>query len=367
MRSIILPLMRLVGRAGGPLVAGMHARRLRGPLILTPYCGWGTPTRIELRGRVLSPRDLGHPDDRSTRWANFVGITRRLMSREVRGVPVRAHLNGVAAEAVSDPEGFFCLNFELQEALPGGWHEAQVEVAGRGIRATARVLVVEGAEYGVISDLDDTVIQSNVTQVWQMLYTVFTHNSRTRLPFPGVAALYRALHHGDAGRNPIFYVSSSPWNFFDLLWSFLTYRKIPLGPLFLRDWGLDLLSGHGAYKQEVIQGILNRYPDLKFVLIGDSGEHDPEIYAQIVRQFPDRILAVYIRDVTGARRSAGVNKLREAVRRDGAELVLARDSLAAAYHAMALGLISPAEAKSVAQSVARAGRPVPNPFTRDPA
>jgi len=219
--------------------------------------------------------------------------------------------------------------------------------------ARARVQVVGKARFGIISDLDDTVIQSDVTSLPRMLMTSLTGNARTRSPFPGVGALYRALTREGEARNPIFYVSSSPWNFFDLLWQFLDYRRIPLGPLFLRNWGMDLLGGHGGYKHGVIERIFHRYPNLNFVLVGDSGEKDPEIYAEVVRRFPGRVLAVYIRDVTGAERDEGVLRLREEIRKAGADLVLASDSLSAAGHALALGLITPGEYRSVLTSVAR--------------
>ena len=148
-------------------------------------------------------------------------------------------------------------------------------------------------------------------------------------------------------------MSSSPWNFFDLLLSFLSYRHIPLGPLFLRNWGVDLLAGHGGYKHEVIERLLTRFPDLPFVLIGDSGEKDPEIYAEVVRRHPQRILGVYIRDVTEAHRDTGVMTLRDEVRHTGIDLVLAADSLNAAGHAMSLGLITPDGYRGVLESVTR--------------
>ena len=216
-----------------------------------------------------------------------------------------------------------------------------------------RVQIVEAARFGVISDLDDTVIQSDVTSLPRMLVTSLTGNARTRSPFPGVGALYRALTREGAERNPIFYVSSSPWNFFDLLWQFLSYRQIPLGPMFLRNWGFDLLAGHGDYKHGVIERIFARFPEMKFVLVGDSGEHDPQIYAEVVQRHPGRVLAVYIRDVSDAATDHAVLKLREEVKKAGVELVLAADSLYAASHAMAMGLITPEQMRRVQRSVGR--------------
>ncbi|WP_102128584.1 App1 family protein [Deinococcus planocerae] len=334
----------------------VQPRRARGKLILQPYVGWGTPEAVELTGRVLLPRMVAPPKKGDPRWRNFRNILRRLLSREVSGVRVTGRLGGAVASAVSDADGYFTLTFTPPEGgspFADGWHEASLVIEGRDGTTRARAQVVAQARFGIISDLDDTVIQSDVTSLPRMLATSLTGNARTRLPFPGVGALYRALTRDGEARNPIFYVSSSPWNFFDLLWQFLDYRRIPLGPIFLRNWGFELLKGHGGYKHGVIERIFARFPGLSFVLVGDSGEKDPEIYAEVVRRWPGRVLAVYIRDVTEAMRDEGVMKLREEVRKAGVDLVLTADSMSAASHAMAMGLITPGELRSVMTSVAR--------------
>ncbi|SMB95028.1 App1 family protein [Deinococcus hopiensis] len=341
----------------------VQPRRARGKLILQPYVGWGTPVFVELTGRVLLPRALAPARTADPHWHNFRNILRRLLSREVGGVQVTGTLGEATASGVSDADGYFTLVFEPGEGGPfsEGWHEARLSIGGRPGRTRADVQVIGKARFGVISDLDDTVIRSDVTSVPRMLLTSLTGNARTRLPFPGVSALYRALTRdlrgGEETRNPIFYVSSSPWNFFDLLWQFLDYRRIPPGPLFLRNWGVELLRGHGGHKHEVIERLFSRFPELNFVLIGDSGEQDPEIYAEVVRRHPGRVLGVYIRDVTETGRDEGVRKLREEVRQAGVDLVLAADTLNAATHAMALGLIRPGELRSVAASVTRRTKP----------
>ena len=103
----------------------------------------------------------------------------------------------------------------------------------------------------------------------------------------------------------------------------------------------------------MIERIFQTYPHLPFVLVGDSGESDAEIYAEVAHKFPGRVLSIYIRDVTGGEGDGKVLKLREEMARIGVDMVLARDSFAAAAHAMALGLITPGELRSVAQSVER--------------
>jgi phosphatidate phosphatase APP1 len=88
------------------------------------------------------------------------------------------------------------------------------------------------------SGIDDTVIRTDTTIMVRMFRATFLENARTRLPFPGVAALNRALQRGADGTtlNPLFYVSSSPWNMYDNLEEFLAIQHIPAGPLLLRAW-----------------------------------------------------------------------------------------------------------------------------------
>jgi phosphatidate phosphatase APP1 len=171
---------------------------------------------------------------------------------------------------------------------------------------------------------------------------VLLENARTRLPFAGVAAFYRALHEGTGGaHNPIFYVSSSPWNLYDVITGFLEAEEIPAGPLLLRDWDLGLsLLRNEAHKSAHIREILETYPGLRFILVGDSTQEDPEIYARVVAAHPGRILAAYIRNVEPhPERSAKIAALAEAVEAAGSTLVLADDTLTAASHAAAHGWI----------------------------
>ena len=175
---------------------------------------------------------------------------------------------------------------------------------------TARVLTPPPtATFGVISDVDDTILRSYITSVVKMALEMLLKNAYSRVTFPGVPAFYRALHAGSGSsdsdstgdNNPIFYVSLSPWNLYSLLSQFLEINDIPSGPLILRDYSLQTLTSLGgpSPKRKLIQDLLDMYPELPFVLLGDSGQHDPEIYAEVVRENPGRIRAIYIRDVSG--------------------------------------------------------------------
>ena len=326
-----------------------------GPVEILPYHGHGTRDRLFLKGRVLETVGVAPSSAGDSRRRNLRNMARRFLSSEIPRARVRACLRlsrgGHDLEAVADEEGFFDLCFELDEPLEGGsgWHPVEIELLwpqageGSGARVTGSVLVPAGARFGVISDLDDTVVRSSATDLLKMARIVLLSNAHTRLPFEGVADFYRALQLGPSGEdfNPIFYVSSSPWNLYDVLEDFLDVHGVPAGPLFLKDWSPTALRDHERHKLGVIRTLLATYPDLPFILIGDSGERDPEIYRQIVLEHPGRVRGIYIRAVTTGERDATVHAIAGELKNIGVEMLLTAETVEAAEHAAGKGLISP--------------------------
>ena len=214
-----------------------------------------------------------------------------------------------------------------------------------GLKSTAHVLIPPmDSEYGIISDIDDTIVKTTATDLLAMAKNTFFHNAHTRLPFAGVSEFYKSLQLGRNGKrnNPFFYVSSSPWNLYDLLIDFLDVNDIPEGPLLLRDFGLDAnkeSADHMGHKFKEIKNILMAYPHLNFVLIGDSGQEDPKIYREIVKKFPGRILAIYIRDVQLADREKIAIEISRELVDDKVEMIVVDNTVEAAEHAAKIGLI----------------------------
>jgi phosphatidate phosphatase APP1 len=321
------------------------------PFEILPYRGYGTPRELLLKGRVLEVSGITRAGQDDAVWQNLRNMARRFASDEVAGARVQGSFGGMQVEAVADEEGFFEVRFELPEPLAGPtrWHPVELELLGpesparEQVRSTGQVLVPNDARVGIISDIDDTVVRSSATNALKMAWIVLLKNAHTRLPFEGVATFYEALQRGADGlaHNPIFYVSSSPWNIYDVLEDFLNVHGVPAGPLFLKDWSLTVLGKHRTHKLGIIRALLRTYPELPFVLIGDSGEEDPEIYHQAAREHPGRIRAVYIRDVTNAKRDAEVKAIAKEMRSLGTELILAPTTAVAAEHASAIGLIAP--------------------------
>jgi phosphatidate phosphatase APP1 len=320
----------------------------RDPYHIVGYRGYAESNRILLLGRVLENEALGQPDPSHSKVRNLLAMLKRLESDPLPHARVRVGFAGTVQELVADDEGFLRGWLEVDSAVEPGWGSVHLELIDPpdGIPRTAEAPFLRppaSAGYGVVSDMDDTVLQSHVSDFIRAAGIVLLENARTRLPFPGVAAFYRALQEGRTGGsgNPIFYVSSSPWNLYDVIAEFMEAQQIPAGPLLLRDWDLGRsLLKNAVYKTGVIREILATYPLLPFILVGDSAQEDPEIYADLVASYPGRILAVYIRNVQQhPEDSPAIQELEKRVARAGSTLVMADDTLAAARHAAAHGWI----------------------------
>lgn len=334
---------------------------------IEPYRGYGCPDRAYLKGRVLRGAPIPAASEDAGVVMNIASMIQRFESDEVPGARVRIEHPGGPLTVTTDEEGFFEAWIHPRPEFGAGalWHTLELELehpaADAPIRCQAQLLVPPPeSAFGVISDLDDTVVKTGATSLLRMARTTFFSNARTRVPFPGVAAFYRALQKGagESPFNPVFYVSSSPWNLHDLLTEFLTLQKIPIGPLMLRDWGVSAQesapTGHAGHKLGAIRRIMDLFPALPFILIGDSGQEDPEIYHRVVHDYPDRILAVYIRNVTPhPERVGAIRRLADEVEKAGSTLLLTDDTHAAAVHAAQKGWITAAALEEVAADVAR--------------
>lgn len=307
---------------------------------IEPYIGHGGSAGVVVRGRVLdNPLEVEAVDGEGV-WAAVRRTFGNFLTDELPGVPLEVTVAGARAEAVSDSDGYFVVRVPAApETLDSPWTHGTVELRGdyrgtTGHSAPVEVRVTSAdARFGILSDIDDTILQTGVQRVGRMILQTFTGSWLTRTPFPGAAELYRDLA---ADANPVFYVSSSPWNLHSFLVGFLRHRGFPIGPVLLRDL-LGTWRGH-EQKHDRIREVLELHPELSFVLLGDSGEHDPAIYADIVREHPGRVLAVYIREVRLDPGDGRVEKVSDAWGPD-VPFVLAADTDAVRRHAHGLGLL----------------------------
>lgn len=299
-------------------------------IIIMPYKGFTNGHQFFLKGRVLEDKNI-RVQIHDSKWRNLINSFKRFESDELPNAEVAIHLNGQTFQTVSDEEGYFSFFVELEPALKPNdhfWGETPIELLRvPGIKTKKYVAPANflhpssQADFGVISDMDDTVLRTHVnsTMGLRMLYATLMSNAHQRRPMEGIVKLYQALANGrhEQAHNPFFYVSNSPWNIYDLLTHFIDLQQLPKGPILLRDYGLspaNFSSAFHEHKEESMDTILGTFPKLPFILMGDTGSKDVDHYLNIARKYPGRILAIYIRSLKETPNARRVRELVENTR-----------------------------------------------------
>ncbi|AEG42890.1 App1 family protein [Isoptericola variabilis] len=258
-----------------------------------PFTGYGTPDKVRVLGRVvLAPSQATRPSGAVDRRG-----FRQFLTVPAPGIRVPIVVGGVTVTVESDRGGYVDVEVELpaDAPLPAGWQQATLDGVG------APLLVVdESTELGVVSDIDDTTMVTAVPRLLLAAWNTFIRHTSTRKAVPGMPELYRqiAAAHPDA---PFVYVSTGAWNTARVLRGFLARNGYPAGPLLLTDWGPTqtgwFRSGQ-EHKDSSLDRIMETFPHVRWLLVGDDGQHDPDIYRRAVERWPDRVVAVAIRQLT---------------------------------------------------------------------
>lgn len=251
------------------------------------FPGLGRPTLVTVRGQALKTSPENH------KAGGLEKNVRRLASFAWEGAAVEVSFQGQVRQAVSDKDGLFEASFPAAQASPFPVGALVAKAAAGAASGEGPVQVVaDDAPFLVVSDFDDTVAVTHVQSKRELLKSALLSDESTTPPVEGMAAFYACL--AQAAPAPGFaFVSGSPVEFSPRLQGFLSKHGFPPAALHLRVLGTKTLSG---YKEPHLRALLSRFPQ-KFVLVGDSGEADPEVYTTILKEFPGRIAAVYIRDV----------------------------------------------------------------------
>jgi len=273
----------------------VRPKRAYSDIEIDPYFGHATPTEIVLRGRVLSRRAIEAVEkleEDPSLWTNFKSMLALFNTREVSHVRITCG----PVEILSDEEGYF------EVALPrpnsaAGWITYDVNFGDAENSAELTALMPPAAaEFGVISDIDDTLIKTDAWSLRRNLWNSMTGNAQSRYVFPDAIDLISKLH---AGVNPVFYVSSSPWNLHGFLSEIFDRAGLVRGPKFLRDLGISdkqfITGTHGEHKGDAIDEILAANPNLSFILMGDTGQHDAHVYYDAINRHPGRIKQIILR------------------------------------------------------------------------
>lgn len=331
------------------------------PIHIIPFRSYGTQNHLYAKGRALQDEniDLSKKGFFNLLWNTY----KRFETDLIINTPLILTLpDGRKIETKTDIQGYFLVDKSIKDILPliddYGCLKYEISFAEKSsVRKIQNdnkfngeiYIPSQAAKFGVISDVDDTIMHTGLTSrlKWQVAKNTVFKRAEKRIPLEGAAEFYQLLQKGKSSNecNPIFYVSHGPWNLYRYLEVFLETNKFPKGPILLRDFVNPFAKKHiskamGAekpQKQKEIINILKTYPKLNFILIGDSGEHDPDIYTEIAEAHPERILAIYLRNVKHKKkmiRVKGLFKNYETV-----PVLLVEDSKAAVEHARQMGFI----------------------------
>ncbi len=257
----------------------------QGQVLLFPAVG--TEQSVTLSGRVLKSQT-------SKGSSKLSKNLRLLLASNDDGAQVEVKFEGLRTSVTSGHDGSFEATFTAPAAtpFPTGIHNATAATKLSSM-ATATVDVISAqAPYFVVSDFDDTLAVSNVLSKRNLIKAALLQDDTTQPVVEGMADFYACLKSVSVERPVFALVSGSPVQYTPRIEAFLSRHGFPVFGQYLRDLGPGTLKG---YKQPFIRSLLKSLPQ-QVVLIGDSGEHDPEVYGQIKSEFPGRVKAIYIRD-----------------------------------------------------------------------
>ncbi len=271
-----------------------RARR-RGLLpTVIPYTGYGAPGWVRVLGRVLLVGTPGGaPRAESVRgWRSFTSVA-------VDRQPVRVTIGDVVHHVVADRGGV--IDVRLEAHLEPGWHRIRLEPEGEGentLPVEAPVFVLDpAAPFGIISDIDDTVMITALPRPLLAAWNTFVLDEHARTATPGMAVLYDRLHRAHP-QAPVLYLSTGAWNVAPTLTRFLSRNLYPPGPLLLTDWGPtpDRIFRSGRqHKIDELARIAEEFPEMRWLLVGDDGQHDEETYGDFAEDHPENVAAICIR------------------------------------------------------------------------
>ena len=325
--------------------------RLNDHPVIKVYNGFGNDQKIIVMGHVFKLSPMPRKTYRKNWITNLFSILRLFMVIPFSNANIRIEWMENIYYTEAEKDGFFRLEIFPEEALKIGWQLVSVTLNESwsylsDIKGHGHIYIPFASQHAFISDIDDTFLISHSSRLRKRLYVLFTKNAHTRKPFAGVVNHYQLLAASNQPanqENPFFYVSGSEWNLYDFIVEFSVANELPKG-IFLLSQLKGLMSfwksGQTGLTTKFmrITRIIELFPHLRFVLLGDDSQKDPVIYLSIVSHFPDKILAVYIRAVHQSN-SEKTQLIIKEMESKGISCCYFKHSAEAVIHSKVIGLI----------------------------
>jgi phosphatidate phosphatase APP1 len=315
------------------------------------YHGYGHARNLHVFGQVLALSPVSRKKYRRNIWTNSFALLRSFMVKPMPRVLLKMQWMNNWVYTRSEDDGFFVFDLEPLTDPEPGWQEVEVflidEKADKSIaRGTGLIYLPPKNRFGCISDIDDTFLISHSARLFKKLYVLLTRNAHSRKPFDGVVNHYQLLAQAGSTLekpNPFFYVSSSEWNLYDFITEFARKNQMPAGIYLLnqlKKFSQILKTGQGKHNGKFMRivRIMQAFPHMRFILLGDSSQRDPYIYASIAEHFPSQVHAIYIRDVY-KKNQKQVGEILERMEKAGIPCCFFTHSKDAVLHSQRIGLI----------------------------
>ena len=268
---------------------------------LIPYIGYGRPNTIVVMGSVLFGKNVKASKPEDSKWNNSKKMLKLFFSKPSVNEEVTIIFNDQTKLITTDGNGYFKTTLQFDKPVDAGWHTINYYLnknKPNQILVENKCIILDSATtFGVISDIDDTIVVSHANRFRKKIWTALSKNANTRKTKGTILKLYGKLR---SEKKAFFYVSSSERNLYEFWNHFFKANGFPLGPLLLKElkYGITdfMFSGKGTHrhKYDKISDLLDFYPFLSFILVGDNGQKDVQIYHRIAMDFPGRINSVYI-------------------------------------------------------------------------
>jgi len=258
-----------------------------------PYAGYGAPGWVRVLSRVVLTRGANTKQraEKVRGWRSFFSIP-------VDDVNVVIRIGEIEHTVVPGRGGV--IDVRLDSELGVGWQSITLGIEGTE-PVTAPIFVLDpAADFGIISDVDDTVMVTALPRPFLAAWNTFVLDEHARVPVPGMAVLYERLRRANPGA-PVIYLSTGAWNVAPTLTRFMERNLYPAGPLLLTDWGPThdrwFRSGR-EHKQGSLERIAEEFPGMRWLLVGDDGQHDEDIYGSFAQTHPENVAAIAIRQLS---------------------------------------------------------------------
>lgn len=259
---------------------------------VTGFTGYGNSERARVLGRVL----MADPDREPT--TEVERGYRQFFTTQVPDIEVTVTLGAQTVTAQTNGNGYLEVLI-LDHGLEPGWHTATVRTPLSAEPSEAQVqIIADDVTHGLISDVDDTIMVTMLPRAMLAAWNSWVKKTNTRQPIAGMADFYDAALGPD---EPTFYVSTGAWNTYDTLTDFIDREELPRGPLLLTDWGptpTGLFRSGKEHKRVALRNLIVDFPNIRWTLVGDDGQHDPMLYSDLVQEHPDRVRLVAIRELS---------------------------------------------------------------------